>query len=168
MIRPVPSTAPLSKAELRELGKADLRCYTVPEVAEILGCHKMRVNDLIDQRELVALANEDTARKIRRVPGWSIREWRQRELEKTPSVAHVRRSTAPRAISPRRRFAVLERCNFTCTYCGRKAPEVTLVVDHIVPVAKGGTGNDDNLTAACRDCNAGKGARLITRRTKGQ
>jgi hypothetical protein len=33
---------------------------------------------------------------------------------------------------------------------------VKLTVDHVTPVALGGTDNPDNLVAACRDCNYGK------------
>lgn len=59
-------------------------------------------------------------------------------------------------ISSKLRFAALSRDDFTCQYCGRKAPDVVLHVDHIVPVAKGGTDDMDNLITACRDCNLGK------------
>lgn len=59
------------------------------------------------------------------------------------------------------RWAILERDSFTCRYCGRKAPDVELVVDHIHPVAEGGTDDPGNLVTACVECNAGKGARII-------
>lgn len=39
-----------------------------------------------------------------------------------------------------------------CTYCGKPAD----TIDHIVPIAKGGTGDIDNLTPACRSCNSKK------------
>lgn len=54
------------------------------------------------------------------------------------------------------RFHVLKRDDFTCQYCGRRAPDVALEVDHIVPVAKGGVSEIANLTTACEDCNRGK------------
>jgi hypothetical protein len=54
------------------------------------------------------------------------------------------------------RFLVLERDNFTCQYCGRKAPEVILEIDHIIPKNYNGTDDIDNLITACRDCNYGK------------
>lgn len=60
------------------------------------------------------------------------------------------------AISPRKRFAVLHRDGFTCSYCGRRPPRVVLHVDHIEPRAKGGSDDEDNLLAACIDCNQGK------------
>lgn len=60
------------------------------------------------------------------------------------------------AVSKRLRFEVLRRDNHTCRYCGGSAPDVTLTVDHVIPVALGGSDDPTNLVAACKDCNAGK------------
>lgn len=46
-----------------------------------------------------------------------------------------------------------------CSYCGTRPTRVE--VDHIVPVSAGGTGAWDNLTPACRPCNAAKGSRTL-------
>ncbi len=64
-----------------------------------------------------------------------------------------------RTISLSLRFSVYERDKYTCQYCGRRPPEVVLNIDHVQPVALGGTNRIDNLLTACRDCNSGKGAR---------
>jgi hypothetical protein len=60
------------------------------------------------------------------------------------------------AISRRLRFEVLRRDGYTCRYCGAKAPDVVLTVDHVIPVTLGGGDDPRNLVAACQDCNAGK------------
>lgn len=60
------------------------------------------------------------------------------------------------AVSKRLRFEILRRDNHACRYCGGVAPDVTLTVDHVIPVALGGSDDPSNLVAACRDCNAGK------------
>lgn len=60
------------------------------------------------------------------------------------------------AVSKRTRFEVLRRDDHTCRYCGQCAPDVRLTVDHVVPVALGGTDLPDNLVTACADCNSGK------------
>lgn len=60
------------------------------------------------------------------------------------------------AISKRLRFEILRRDNHRCHYCGRGTDTVTLEVDHVVPVALGGTDDPTNLVAACEDCNSGK------------
>lgn len=57
------------------------------------------------------------------------------------------------------RTAVFARDGFACTYCG-SANE--LQCDHIFPRAKGGTDVFENLTTACRSCNASKRDRLLS------
>lgn len=58
------------------------------------------------------------------------------------------------------RYDILERDKFTCQYCGRKAPDVILVVDHIIPVSKGGLNDVSNLATACSECNSQKSNKL--------
>jgi hypothetical protein len=60
------------------------------------------------------------------------------------------------AVSRRLRFEVLKRDNYTCRYCGAKAPDVTLTVDHVIPTTLGGGDEPNNLVTACQPCNAGK------------
>ena len=66
------------------------------------------------------------------------------------------------AIKKSVRFEVLKRDSFACQYCGQKAPDVVLEVDHITPVAEGGTNDILNLVASCRECNAGKSDRALS------
>ncbi len=61
------------------------------------------------------------------------------------------------AVSKRLRYEILRRDNHTCRYCGCGVDEgAQLTIDHVRPIALGGTDNADNLVAACRDCNYGK------------
>lgn len=59
------------------------------------------------------------------------------------------------------RFEVFKRDSFTCQYCGAKAPEVVLHIDHIEPVTKGGTNDLLNLITSCASCNSGKSNRRL-------
>lgn len=65
-----------------------------------------------------------------------------------------------RNVTPAKRFRVLSRDGGTCQYCGVKGPMAggvaELVVDHIRPVARGGSNEESNLITACVTCNAGK------------
>jgi hypothetical protein len=58
------------------------------------------------------------------------------------------------AISRRLRFEILRRDGHRCFYCHDS--ESKLTVDHVVPVALGGTDDPTNLVAACGACNGGK------------
>lgn len=61
-----------------------------------------------------------------------------------------------RPMNIRLRFQILERDRFRCQYCGARAPDVDLEVDHIVSVVDGGTNHATNLITACFRCNRGK------------
>lgn len=67
-----------------------------------------------------------------------------------------------KAIGKKLRFEVFKRDSFTCQYCGSKAPAVILHVDHITPVASGGSNDILNLITSCAECNSGKGARELS------
>jgi len=54
------------------------------------------------------------------------------------------------------RYQVLSRDKSICQKCGRKAPDIELEVDHILPWACGGPTVIDNLQTLCKECNLGK------------
>lgn len=67
-----------------------------------------------------------------------------------------------RAISEKTRFEIFKRDSFTCQYCGVQPPQAILHIDHIIPVASGGTNVPENLITSCQPCNSGKGARSLS------
>lgn len=66
-----------------------------------------------------------------------------------------------KAIGKKLRFEIFKRDAFTCVYCGRTPPNVTLEADHVIPVAGGGDNSPDNLVCSCMDCNRGKSANSL-------
>lgn len=89
------------------------------------------------------------------------------ELQQLSPWHHSLRFFFPKSLYPRipltlsERVFVLNRDRRTCQLCGRKAPEVVLEIDHIIPVSKGGTNDPSNLQVLCFDCNRGKGVDLL-------
>lgn len=57
------------------------------------------------------------------------------------------------------RAKVLQRDNHTCFYCEEQAER--MCVDHVIPLSRGGTNEEDNLVACCIPCNSSKCDRLL-------
>lgn len=69
-----------------------------------------------------------------------------------------------RGVPLKLRYRVLVRDNFRCVLCGRSPAlehGVRLHIDHIVPYARGGKTNEENLRTLCEACNWGKGVEQI-------
>jgi 5-methylcytosine-specific restriction endonuclease McrA len=43
-----------------------------------------------------------------------------------------------------------------CHYCQKQFPASELTMDHVVPVARGGSSTKGNIVCACRSCNRDK------------
>lgn len=69
----------------------------------------------------------------------------------------TRIKTAPRR-ERIRRDVVIEREGKKCYLCGKELADDEITLDHVIPLAHGGSHTEDNLKVACRSCNASKGA----------
>ena len=54
---------------------------------------------------------------------------------------------------------LLETYNYTCLKCKRN--DVSLSLDHVVPIVLGGTNTIDNAQPLCKSCNSSKGIKII-------
>jgi hypothetical protein len=69
-----------------------------------------------------------------------------------------------RGISKSLKYDVFTRDKHKCRICGRSpatTPEVVLTLDHIKPVAEGGTTHLENLQTLCMRCNLKKGGKEL-------
>ena len=79
-------------------------------------------------------------------------------LDLNPDPAHVKRE--------RERARQLRQTDWwraklqkgVCHYCGRQVGAANLSMDHVIPVARGGTSTRGNCVPCCIDCNSRKGA----------
>lgn len=74
-------------------------------------------------------------------------------------VKRKRREQAPGLTYTQQRqlLAQWRRQHRSCTYCPRLAD----TIDHVIPLVRGGTNHEGNLTPTCRSCNASKCADLV-------
>lgn len=85
-----------------------------------------------------------------------------RDIEKYYPPVNPRLFSQHDADVARRR--ILERDGYACIYCGASIadnPTVAFHVDHVVPLARGGTDAIGNLVTACHHCNTSKGDKTL-------
>ena len=72
---------------------------------------------------------------------------------------------SPRQIPNAVRSRVREQARHRCGYCRSSQQYVLglLEIDHIIPKARGGTDDEENLWLACRMCNGFKGTQTYAR-----
>lgn len=51
---------------------------------------------------------------------------------------------------------VFQRNNYQCQSCAKTHKETQLTIDHIIPLAKGGSNDISNLQTLCLECNRQK------------
>ncbi|MGB6294665.1 MAG: HNH endonuclease [Rivularia sp. (in: cyanobacteria)] len=74
-------------------------------------------------------------------------------MSKTPRIS------IPSAV----RKYVFERNKYQCQSCGKQYGETSLTIDHIIPLARGGSNDISNLQTLCFTCNRKKTDKLDNR-----
>jgi 5-methylcytosine-specific restriction endonuclease McrA len=90
-----------------------------------------------------------------------LNEWRKANPERAKIQIHNRRARKTQAggsYTAEEWNALCKQCNHLCLCCNKRRK---LVPDHVMPIAKGGTSNIDNIQPLCQPCNSRKGARFI-------
>ena len=79
------------------------------------------------------------------------------EIEQTIKDSIKSENRIRNLISGTVRQNVLMRDNYTCQICGATVKDgAKLEIDHIIPVSKGGTNDENNLQVLCQQCNREK------------
>lgn len=111
---------------------------------------------LVDVGDLGAIAKREKM----------IRAWRVRRIQRFGSLPGAEEQPSTNlfggrsSISVRLRWEVFKRDRNRCVVCGQNASDgVTLEIDHILPVSKGGSNEKSNLQLLCTPCNRGKSNR---------
>ena len=83
------------------------------------------------------------------------------EVADTAARCRARRQNCPRIERINRR-EVIERDGRTCYLCQRVLTPRDVTLDHVIPLARGGSHTTDNLRVCCMPCNSHKGKRLLS------
>lgn len=124
--------------------------------------------DIANERETEALVHRLTAELAEAArPMWHIGDgcggYVRQLIEQAFDEAGLRRDRPAPSKDKRKpipynlRALVFARDDLRCVRCGS---DVYLTIDHIIPLARGGTDDIENLQTLCRPCNAAKGVRV--------
>lgn len=64
------------------------------------------------------------------------------------------------------RVKILQRQDFRCAYCSCDLKGRRMNIEHITPIARGGTNDKNNLVGSCGNCNKDKGNRILSNAEK--
>jgi len=110
-------------------------------------------------KDAIRLTFLDKVRVIEEYEDWEVHSATQ--SFKVPSIVMVK-SYVKRAnnISLTRNNLYL-RDSYKCQYCGEDHSHHDLTYDHVLPRAKGGRTEWENIVASCKPCNSKKGSKII-------
>ncbi|MBU3967659.1 MAG: HNH endonuclease [Euryarchaeota archaeon] len=58
-------------------------------------------------------------------------------------------------------LGVVRRDNNQCQICGRTLKDSDIEFDHIIPISKGGSSEENNIRVTCLDCNRNKSCKIV-------
>ena len=157
-----------------ELGKLESKIFIKKLLLHIekRRFEKLFIKPLLDYKILVVLRRVDKGDKFKEEKRESFNESEIKEIIERlknkngyfyndrdiwDSLVRVERGR----VSNKMRFAIYSRDGYRCKCCGRKGTREDLEIDHIVPVAKGGKSEWNNLQTLCPRCNKEKGTKTI-------
>lgn len=59
------------------------------------------------------------------------------------------------------KMRVVRRDNYTCQHCGKHLKDDDVEFDHIIPVTKGGSSEEQNVRLTCFECNRDKSDKVV-------
>ncbi|MEE8194173.1 MAG: HNH endonuclease signature motif containing protein [Dehalococcoidales bacterium] len=65
-----------------------------------------------------------------------------------------------RHIPTKMKMRIVRRDNYTCQVCGKHLKDDEIEFDHMIPVSKGGSSEEQNIRLVCYNCNRRKGNRV--------
>ena len=145
---------------------------------------RYEINGEAERAQMREYAKEHSKEAVNRVANWreenpeSRKEFRERHKDRLRQIdrEYVKNHLDAFAVRNRNRRAAVRNSegthtledihqlykeqNGNCAYCGVSLGN-KYHVDHIVPIARGGSNYPSNLALACADCNLSKGSKLL-------
>ena len=128
------------------------------------------VKKVTDLEQATRFSTQEEAQKLRKYASKKLKNFKIHSLEKAAAPAPeeakedvaekvpekkaaVKMTSQRRCFSQNERTAVYNKSEGRCAICGKFVPFESFTVDHIIPLAKGGSNDMSNLQCACKTCN---------------
>lgn len=100
----------------------------------------------------IRFETQGNARALLNKASKKLKDYKIVDLETMQQVGDVHKIKR-KQFSPTERTKIYNKNRGRCAICGKFVPYDNFTVDHIIPLAKGGTNVMDNLQVACNVCN---------------
>lgn len=128
------------------------------------------VKKVTDLEQATRFSTQEEAQKLRKYASKKLKNFKIHSIEKAvdpapeeakedvaekvpEKKAAVKMTSQRRCFSQNERTAVYNKSEGRCAICGKFVPFESFTVDHIIPLAKGGSNDMSNLQCACKTCN---------------
>jgi 5-methylcytosine-specific restriction endonuclease McrA len=118
--------------------------------------YEVNRDERLTKRRKSRIVNADREREQQQRQYWGNVE-HQRERAKVS--ANKRRALTVGDLTTDQWYEVLEEFDNCCAYC--QARDVSLAIEHVVPLSRGGRHTKGNVVPACKSCNSSKGAKSL-------
>jgi 5-methylcytosine-specific restriction endonuclease McrA len=100
--------------------------------------------------------------KYRERCGVAFRKWRKTNYEKWLVIKHAyeaRKRKAPGCFTGEQWLNRLKYYGYRCRYCNKDLTQETPILEHFIPLSRGGSNWPSNLVPSCKSCNSSKKAK---------
>lgn len=161
-----------ARAEAKAEAKADLKAMRDAGFSICRSCGCLPIEEFtpsgLKSNKCAVCQRKQSAEQHRKNPD---RSWARKQKRRRAKANDEGKLTTQ--VNAIQRSKVLDAAGWVCFYCGIKVVKPVrdennkgyrpdeAHVDHIVPIAEGGTNETSNLRCSCASCNLSKGARVV-------
>lgn len=102
------------------------------------------------------IRNPERAKQLKRETYWANPAWYRLKAKQYSSERRARLTGAGGTCSPRQWQGRCEMYLWRCAYCAGVLTPLTVTMDHVIAISKGGSHFPANIVPACEQCNKSK------------
>ena len=139
--------------------KEDIDAFYVPPIVKpnVSRIRKIYVDSVVSRNRESKERIKEELKNLRK----GVLNAEKRLADVRDSLSDVESSLRRKKLPENTRLAIMAKSDYKCVLCGIDLTLVKPHIDHIIPIAKGGTDSQDNWQAVCQKCNLKKGKKIL-------